>query len=339
MYPGNCMIKNETIIEIKYGSHLYGTATEKSDLDIKGIFIPEARDILLQQIPPVISLSRTKLHGENNTANDVDYELYSPEKYLFLLAKGQSIALEMLFAPDSAILNQPHPAWNAIKALASQILTKQAVSFVHYCKQQANKYCIKGARIASARSALEILMQKEAQLGPAAKLSMIEIELRRLADNNEFISIQETFLANGNKEKCFEICGKKAIFNATIKSARLIAQNVIDEYGQRARESERNDGVDWKALMHAVRVGHQAIEFLNHHHIAFPRPEAAHLLEIRRGEITYKQVIEEIEELLNDVETAAQNSTLPEIYDQQIIDDFIEQLYREQVFKEFGHAT
>jgi len=131
------MIQDNIIVKIKYGSHLYGTTTEKSDLDIKGIFIPEARDILLQRIPPVISLSRTKLHGENNTANDVDYELYSPEKYLSLLAKGQSIALEMLFAPDSAILNQPHPAWNAIKALAPQILTKQAVSCVHYCQRKA----------------------------------------------------------------------------------------------------------------------------------------------------------------------------------------------------------
>jgi len=168
---------------------------------------------------------------------------------------------------------------------------------------------------------------------------MIENELRQLTDKNEFISVQETTLASGNKELCFDICGKKALFNASIKSARLIAQNVIDEYGQRARESEQNDGVDWKALMHAVRVGHQAIEFLNYHHITFPRPEAAHLIDIRQGKITYKQVTEEIEQLLTNVESAAQNSTLPETYDQQLIDDFIEQLYREQIFKEFGHAT
>ncbi len=134
------MINDNVLVKIKYGSHLYGTATAESDLDIKGIFIPKARDILLQRIPPVISLSRPKSHGENNTANDVDYELYSPEKYLSLLAKGQSVALEMLFAPDFAMLNPPHPTWSAIKALAPQILTRQAVSFVHYCKQQA-RFC------------------------------------------------------------------------------------------------------------------------------------------------------------------------------------------------------
>lgn len=256
-----------------------------------------------------------------------------------MLARGQSIALEMLFAPDFAILNIPSPAWYDIKALAPKILTKQAMSFVHYCNQQANKYCVKGSRIAAARHALELLKQSEIQYGPSAKLSIIENALRQLADNNEFIFVKHTTLINGNKELYVDICGKKALFNASIKSARVITQNLIDEYGQRAREAERNDGIDWKALMHAVRVGHQAIEFLTYHHITFPRPEAAHLLEIKQGKIAFKQVIEEIEEQLKNVESAAQNSTLPETYDQQIIDNFIEQLYREQVMKESGHGT
>jgi hypothetical protein len=333
------MIHEDILVEVKYGSHLYGTATAESDLDIKGIFIPQARDILLQRTVPVISLSRPKVHGENNTAADVDYELYNPEKYLSLLAKGQSVALEMLFAPDSALLSKPHPAWNVIKALAPQILTKRAVSFVHYCKQQANKYCIKGARIAAAKQALVMLTHLEEQYGAATKLSTVADSLKPLADTSEFITIEQIALANGSKESCIDICGKKALFNASIKSARLIVQNVIDEYGQRAREAERNDGVDWKALMHAVRVGHQALEFLKDHRITFPRPEAAHLLAIKQGKIHCKQVAEEIEQLLNDVERAAQYSTLPETYDQKIIDDFIEQLYVHQVFKGFKHAS
>ena len=108
------------IVEIKFGSHLYGTATPKSDLDIRGIYIPCAKDILLQRIKPVITKKRSKRLSEKNLPGDIDYELYSPEKYLSCLAKGQSFALEMLFAPDWAIINQPHKKWYEIKKLAPQ---------------------------------------------------------------------------------------------------------------------------------------------------------------------------------------------------------------------------
>ena len=97
--------------------------------------------------------------------------------------------------------------------------------------------------------------------------------------------------------------------------------------------SERNEGVDWKALSHAVRIGHQAIEFLTYHHITFPRPEAQHLLAIKQGQISFQQVAEEIEQLLIGVQEAEKLSSLPENYDQRLIDDFLEQLYLEQILK------
>jgi predicted nucleotidyltransferase len=68
------------LIKLKFGSHLYGTNTPSSDLDIKGIYLPKAKDILLQRIAPVCSFSRPKDHGEKNSADDVDQEFYSPSK-------------------------------------------------------------------------------------------------------------------------------------------------------------------------------------------------------------------------------------------------------------------
>ena len=278
----------EAIVKIKVGSHLYGTATPDSDLDIKGVYLPHARDILLQRIRPVISEQRIKGHGEKNTAGDTDYDLYSPGKYLSLLAQGQSMALEMLFAPDSVMLEPPHQQWNALKALAPHILTKQAASFVNYCKQQAYKYGVKGSRIAAARIVLEALIEAEVQYGPSAKLNCALGTLTKLANNNEFLTI--SFAPSQTSEiLCLEVCGKKVLFNASIKSARLITQKTIDEYGARALAAESNEGADWKSLSHAVRIGNQAIEFLKDHHITFPRPEAKHLLEIKQGKPGHEQ--------------------------------------------------
>ena len=65
------------IVQMKVGSHLYGTATPESDLDIKAVYIPSARDILLQRVSPVVSESRIMSRGEKNTSADTDCEAFT----------------------------------------------------------------------------------------------------------------------------------------------------------------------------------------------------------------------------------------------------------------------
>lgn len=316
------------IIELKYGSHLYGTATKESDLDIKAVYLPSARDILLQQVRPVISESRPKKRGEKNSSDDVDVESYSLGKYLHLLAEGQTVALDMLFAPEQFHLTKPDELWERVKTLAPQILNKNAASFLGYCRQQAKKYGIKGERMADASKALEVIQGAEEQFGLMAPLSSVHDDLKRLAHSCGHISIGKIPQPGDRIADYVEICGKKALLDASIKSAKAIAQKIVNEYGARARAADEHDGVDWKALYHAVRIGYEAKEFLNTHKITFPRPEAAHLLKIRRGKVPYEQVGLEIEQLLEEVEEAAQSSTLPSGFDQKLIDDFVEEIYR-----------
>lgn len=324
----------QLIVQIKFGSHLYGTDTPNSDLDIKGIYMPEARDILLQSVKPVVSLSKPKAPGEKNTSADVDYELYSPKKFLDLLAEGQTVALDMLFAPESAMLSPPTEEWLKIKTLAPKLLNKQVLSFVRYCKQQANKYCIKESRAAAARVALEFLNQAENRYGSTAKLAVVAAELKSLVHNNEFLAVGEDIGINSNPTQYFKICDKKVLLNASIKSACAIAQRLMDEYGKRALAAEKNEGIDWKALSHAVRVGHEAVEFMTTGLITFPRPEAKHLLDIKQGFLPFQQVSEEIEKLLGEVESANFVSSLPDSFDPMVIDDFIERLHRTVVLNE-----
>jgi predicted nucleotidyltransferase len=308
----------QIIVKIKFGSHLYGTATEQSDLDIKGIYIPNARDILLQRVKSFVSCKPIKIQGKKNSPSDIDYELYSPKKFLTLLASGQTVALDMLFAPPSAMLQEPDPIWYDIKNLAPQLLTKQASTFVRYCSHHANKYGNKGARITAVKLALEHLLNAEVKYGTTAKLAVIADKLTELATSNEFFSIDHDTAANDKEVIYFKICGKKIVFNATIKSARELVQKLVNSYGERALAAEANDGIDWKTLSHAIRIGREAIEYLNTHQLTFPRPEANHLLEIKLGKLPYSQVSDEIEKLLIEVEVAMKNSTLPETYNQGV---------------------
>lgn len=54
----------DPIVEMRFISHLYGTATPRSDFDLKAVYLPEARDILLQRMRPTVSFSPDKPGGE-----------------------------------------------------------------------------------------------------------------------------------------------------------------------------------------------------------------------------------------------------------------------------------
>lgn len=326
----------KTIVRIKFGSHLYGTATPASDLDYKSVFIPDARDILLQRVKGSISNQRPKAEGEKNYAGEVDEEAYSLQRYLSLAADGQTVALDILFAPRWSMAEEPAPEWNEIEANRHRLLTRKSAAFVGYCRQQANKYGIKGSRVAAARLALELLSARLESRGTTAKLGEIEADIVALTAAHEhmaLLDIEGATDVNGVRRSVrhWEVCNRKMPLTQTIKSAHEIMRRIVDEYGHRARQAERQEGVDWKALSHAVRVARQAIELLQTGAVAFPRPEASHLLAIKLGERPYQEVAAEIDDLLPAVEAAAAASKLPEMADLEWIDEFVAATHRRAI--------
>lgn len=316
------------LVRMRFGSHLYGTSTPVSDLDIKVVHLPDGPSILLQRTQPVINV-KTKLdNSAKNTAAYTDFESYSLQKFLQLAAEGQTVALDMLFADESAFLSEPDIVWREIQANTHRLVTKQCVSFVGYCRQQANKYGIKGSRMAAARAAVELL---EHHPDPFQKLGDLAIQLGDLCNRHEHIFQEEIPSASGVPIKHLVVCNRKAPFTWTVKNAHAVYKKLFEEYGQRARAAEQNEGVDWKALSHAVRVGRQAIELLTTARITFPRVEADHLLAIKTGQLPYQQVAEEIEQLLDEVEKAATTSPLPDKPDREWIEKLVMENYRDSV--------
>jgi len=325
-----------TIVRIKFGSHLYGTSTPASDLDFKSVFVPSARDILLQRVRGSINGQRPKAEGEKNVASEIDEEAYSLQRYLGLAAEGQTVALDVLFAPRWAMVEPPAPEWEEIERNRHRLITRKSAAFLGYCRQQANKYGIKGSRVAAAQAAFETLDARLKSRGTTAKLGEIAHEIAMLTlatEHMEVLDIDGAMDLNGARRtiRHWEVCGRKMPFTQTIKSAHEVVRRVVDEYGHRARQAAKQEGVDWKALSHAVRVGTQAVELLTTGNVTFPSPNREHLIAIKTGQIVYQAVAEEIEYLLTAVESAAETSTLQESADLFWIDDFIEMIYRAQI--------
>lgn len=320
----------DLIVEMRYGSHLYGTDTPQSDIDLKSVYVPSARDILLQRVRPTIVLVPPRLPGQKSAPGEVERETYSLQRFLGLLAEGQTMALDMLFAPDSAMTVAPAPLWHEIQANAHRLVSKRASAFLGYCRRQANTYGVKGTRVAAARKALEVISAGEARIGAAAKLGEMAGELEALTAT-EHIAFVERPLPGGATLRHLDVCDHKAPFTASIKTAREMLERLVDEYGQRALQAERNEGVDWKALSHAVRIGREAVELFETGRIVFPLRYAAHLLQIKLGELPYVQVADEIERLLGEVETAAAASSLPEEPDRAFIDELVARIHAQRV--------
>jgi RNA repair pathway DNA polymerase beta family protein len=317
-----------TIVKIKFGSHLYGTSTPLSDTDYKSVFIPEARDIILQRAPRTMSMGtgRKKEEGERNLTTDVDNECYSLHYFLQLLKEGQTGAVDMLFAPDP---EESTLLWDHLRMNRERLLTKKSAAFVGYCRTQANKYGIKGSRVAAAKRAMEFFQTAMDVHGTTEKVGTIVGPTPRVID--EFTSVVTKETTGGNWETYFVCCDRMVGFKNTLKEAASIFTRIHENYGARARMAESNEGIDWKALSHAVRVGHEAVELLKYHWITFPLPNAAHILEIKQGKLPYKVVAEEIEGLLVAVETASLSSALPEKADSAWIDDLLYRVYSKQI--------
>lgn len=315
------------IIEVKFGSHLYGTNTPLSDADFKAIYLPKARDIVLGRVRHNISTSRPKQEFEKNTKDDVDSETLSLGEYLRLLCEGQMMALDMLFAPDDfqVFKGKDYHLFQTIYDNKDKLLSKGIVSFIGYARQQASKYGIKGSRVRAVKNVIEFLTPLNSNVTRLIDIKP-QIDASTLLDDS-FIQYSEGFDPNGGVVTYFEICGRKFQWTNSVKYTLSILTKIYDAYGHRAKLAQENSGIDWKALSHAVRANSEGKELLETGFITFPCPNSKLLVDIKTGQLPYKEVELIIENGLADLEAAQVNSILRETADQQWVDDFLYDVY------------
>lgn len=303
------------IVTVVHGSHLYGTSTPQSDKDFKGVHMPSRKALLLQRAENVIDTSVVvKDANGKNQAESVDNQSFSVQRFFEMLSKGDTVATEILFAPDWAIVDQI-PLWGIVQAQGKSLLNRQAKGFVGYCQRQAAKYGIKGSRMGAVKALRDML---EKAKDTPSKLGNWEAELRAFSEGQEHMSWEN--IPHPDGRECWHIvcCDRKMPMTASIKEAYEVYNKVWENYGERARQAMTNEGIDWKAVSHAVRVARQALELLRDHKITFPRPDAEELLAIKLGQLPYSQVSPMLEALVQEVNEC--ESTLPAETDKREMD-------------------
>ena len=299
------------IVKMKFGAHLYGTATSDSDDDYKGIFMPTKDEVLLCRIPKSHSHSTGKEESKN-TKDDIDFEIYSFHYFIKLACDGQTVVMDMLHAPEEMIL-QSSNIWKEILKNRHTFYTKNLRSFIDYARRQASKYGIKGSRINAALQILGLLKTED----PSKKMREIWDELPRMEHCYDIAP-------DPNGMRQYQVCGKSFQESATIGYVIPILDKFYNDYGRRARLAAENKNIDWKAVSHALRAAYQTKEILTENNLIFPLKMAPFLMKVKQGKLDYlTEVAPVLESLMEEVEELSLKSTLPEKVDRKFWDQFI----------------
>lgn len=319
------------LFETVFGSHLYGTDTPSSDKDFKGIYLPPLDSLILGRAENVVSLKRSKLPGEKNTADDVDREFMSLQKFIKLACEGQMVAIDMLHASQDMWRRTSH-VWEELYMRREEFYSRNMSAFVGYARRQAAKYGVKGSRLACAREWLKLL-----EAGRELPMSQVTADAVECYPEGHYIwEHSRPYPDPHNLTICLEALGKQ--FTGAAKAGHYLPmmKQYVEEYGERARQAENNEGIDWKAMSHAVRAAYQVLIILNAptaygRRLSLPLPPALAepLVSIKRGERPFKEVAKHLETLMDEIATASAKSDLPDHIDPHSFDDLILRAYKE----------
>ena len=322
--------EEQLIVFMKFGSHLYGTDTPESDTDYKGIYLPTEKQVLEGKIPKSASYKtkHTKEEGVRNGKDDIDLQIFSLHYFLELAMKGETVALDMLHAPDAWPIVSSD-IWDTIRARRSKFYTKSLKSFVGYARKQAAKYGIKGSRLADIKKVMNFLDKKIAISNKCYIKGGLKPKLQdvwdELPEGPHIHKLDEDVMPAA----MYQVAGKKFGINANLSYIHPILGRYYDQYGHRAKLAEENQGIDWKAVSHALRAAMQVSELLSKGDITYPLRAAELLTEIKLGKRDYtRHVAPLLEMYMAQCDKFSQLSNLPEKCDREFWYDYLRRILR-----------
>jgi predicted nucleotidyltransferase len=310
-----------------FGSTLYGTETPgKSDCDLRGIFLPSGESLALNKAPKSLHFS-TGGNERRNLAGDVDIDLWSVQHWLLkLLPSGDTGALDVLFAPSYAACTlYRHPALDAVFANPLRLVdTAQGRAYAEYSLGQAKKYGIKGSRVGALKAVRAWLQTHCPDPRPGERLRDHLDALAASCADSRFCSV-----VAARNERALQLCGK--LHMGTVRMPELIRRVEADmrRYGARAEKAERDEGLDFKALSHALRALDQMEELLQTGRIIFPLRSRKELITVKEGGHPWREVAPRILERLETVDALRENAPFAGTHDADFAESCVLACYAE----------
>lgn len=177
-------LQSHTILLGRVGSHAYGTATETSDLDFKGVCVPPAEYFM--GLKSFEGYDKTGGKNFKNQAGDVDVTILHINKFVRDAMAGVPNNLELLFLDDSDYIHVDDQYGLELINMRHQFLSKQIMKkYSGYAKSQAQKI----QQLSSNGAARSELVEK---YGYDTKFFMHTVRLLQMATEILFTGTMET---------------------------------------------------------------------------------------------------------------------------------------------------
>lgn len=306
----------KTLVEMQFGSHLYGTAGPQSDVDYKGVFFPSVQEICLGRIPKSLAVRPEKARDAKNAPGDVDRESYSLHYFVKLALDSETVAVDMLHAPPSAWIGETDPLWRYLVEHRAKFYCKNMRALVGYARKQAAKYGIRGSRLEEAERVLAFLREEELA-SPGIRLEDV---WDRFPKGEHIRQEERTY---PEVMASVEVCGRTLQSTARVLTYIPTMERFVENYGQRAKQARDNAGIDWKAISHAFRAAYQMQHIFEDGGFTYPLPETEFIKFVKEGRAEYRIVGPMLDDLIERVEALSEASALPEQPDRAAWDNWL----------------
>lgn len=343
----------QKLFTVTYGSKLYGTSTPSSDTDLKTVFLPSKKHLLLAK-PLKTTKDRTYADGSPvpdklpMPDNGVEEEFFPLHTFLRDYVAGQTYAVELAhaFVQDQHVQLHGTPyvqkeVRDMMTELVARFSTAEVHSMVGFAMKQTFDYVHRGTRLNKARevlAALDAAVQRSCEDGtlrddPGLRNDELRLDGWVAWEDKvqvlDFVSratgVPMGTCVNNNKTlRTLELNGRSYLETTTVGTLKRALNKLVDSYGERTNKAAETD-VDYKSLSHAVRVYQQSLEVLDGQLVKFPRPNAEFLLSVKQG----KEELESVKQLLLDLDKEVQerlktspvNKRTPEL--EQELEEFL----------------
>lgn len=283
-------MQNRVLFKSIYGSHLYGTNTPSSDMDLKQIHM-NPTDVLLTGKYSGCFNQNTNAKGKN-TSEDVDFESKELRHFIKEALSGQTYAIDLLFTPDHLIL-ETSDIWGEIRDNRHLLVSNNIKPFIGYVESQAAKYSAKGDKIKELDAFINAVKDFEVR----TTTTLGEIVAKVDISGFKYFSVQkkthpgEVYEGDPSSSVFLEedyLYGPNCSFpmNRRFGEVYPVLVEKRKSYGKRAEEAAKNDGLDLKAYYHALRIIWQLEDYMTNLKLEFPSPRVHHLIDIRSGKYT-----------------------------------------------------
>lgn len=335
--------KGLIIFECITGSTAYGTATENSDVDIKGVFVQPLEDILT--------------YGYIDTVSDEknDTTFYELKRFVELLEINNPTVLEFICTPEDLII-QMHPSFLPFYENALTFLSKKCEnSFAAYAAKQILKARGLNKKIVNPITHRKQVLDfcyvpfKQGSIPVKNYLKMMKLDQEKcglvaVSNMRYFYAVfyDENNSYNGivrDQEKSNDICLSSVQKNQTplfyLQFNKDGWSTHCKEYAEYVQwEKKRNKtrfadnmlhgkGFDGKNMAHCLRLIDVATEIGEGKGIIIRRPNRDFLLSIRKGEIEYEDLLSIAHKKVENLKRIYQNSSLPDSVDTKITRQFL----------------